>query len=75
MQNHFDREDKEYIQAETASIPLLGDAIRSLPEVPHDRLISLITNHLYSGYDLGQPFLPQYQAHVKQLIDAVTQLQ
>ena len=74
LRTRFDRADKEYIHAETASIPLLGDAIRSRPGVPRERLISLITYHLYSGYDLNQPFLPQYQAHTKRLFHAIETL-
>ena len=74
LRDHFTREDKEYIKAETAFIPLLGEAIRSLPEGKRDRLVSLMVYHLYSGYDLDQPFLPQYQAHTKRLLHAIETL-
>ena len=74
LQNHFTREDKEYIKAETAFIPLLGEAIRSLPEGKRDRLVSLMVYHLYSGYDLNQPFMPQYRAHTKRLLHAIETL-
>lgn len=30
--------------------------------------------HLYSGYDLSQPFMPQYQAHAKRLLYAIETL-
>lgn len=71
LRDHFTREDKEYIKAETAFIPLLGNAIRSLPEAKRDRLVPLMVYHLYSGYDLNQPFLPQYQAHTKRLLHTI----
>lgn len=75
LRDHFTCEDKEYIKVETAFIPLLGNAIRSLLKAKRDRLVSLMVYHLYSGYDLNQPFLPQYQAHTKRLLNAVMMLQ
>lgn len=61
-------------KGETAFIPLLGETIRSLPEARRDRLVSLMVYHLYSGYDLSQPFMPQYQAHAKRLLYAIETL-
>lgn len=70
---NFSKEAREFLKAHYRTLPVLGKAILSLGERRYKRMAFKILYYLYFGYDLEKPFLPQYQANVAALTDALAE--
>lgn len=67
MYQNFKREDREFLTAESAILPELGQMLRSMgSERVKDDLFQILYQRYYN-YDLNQPFMPQYTRNMEAL--------
>lgn len=67
MYQNFWREDREFLTAESTTLPELGLLLHTLsPEQLKENLFTILY-YRYYNYDLDQPFMPQYEKNTEQL--------
>ena len=66
---NFSKDDRAYFLAEAKALPELGRLIRAMgPKAQRDRLFQILY-YRYFNFDLGKPFLEQYQENQKALME------
>lgn len=71
VNDNFSREIRAYYQTEGELLPLIGRAAQSLGTQKFQRLAFKLLYFLYYGYNLGKPFLPQYQENARELTELI----
>lgn len=71
LSENLGREAREFYKLEHRMLPELGREVKSTDEIWLMRHMFQILYHLYFGYDLTEPFLPQYEKNVAALLDAL----
>ena len=71
MYENFTRDAREFVEAESDILPELGHLLRRLGEDGRRSTLFQVLYYRYYNYDLDQPFLPQYQANQKALLEAL----
>lgn len=67
MYQNFQREDREFLTAESTTLPELGLLLHALsPEQLKENLFQILY-YRYYNYDLDQPFMPQYEKNTERL--------
>lgn len=68
---NFTRDAREFVESESGILTELGRLLRKLGEVGRRSTLFQVMYYRYYNYDLDQPFLPQYQANQKALLEAL----
>lgn len=71
IHENLNSEDKEYLKAEHTAMILVGKLLSQVQQENRSRCLIRLVYILYSGYSLKKPFLPQYNAHLTRLIQAL----
>ena len=67
MYQNLWREDREFLTAESSTLPELGRIFRVLSPEQLERNLFHILYYRYYNYDLDQPFMPQYTRNTEVL--------
>lgn len=71
MYKNFTRDAREFVEAESSILMELGRLLRRLGEDGRQSTLFQVLYYRYYNYDLDQPFLPQYQANQKALLETL----
>ena len=74
LYRNFPREDKEFLKQQYRIIPEIGKLMRRIPEELRRASVFKILFYHYYNFDLGQPFLPQYEQNNRSLLHELRQL-
>ena len=68
LSENFKREAREFYKTEHRMLPEFGRAVKGIGEDGVIRNMFQILYYLYFGYDLTEPFLPQYENRMSALL-------
>ena len=69
------REEKEYLKLEYAAVEKMGKLMHSIPAEICEQMLFQNLYYRYYNFDLEQPFLPQYQRNICQLLEKLREVQ
>ena len=67
ISENFSKEEREYLKADYALLPLIGKAAQSIGEERFQRILFQFLFYRYFNYELDQLFLPQYHRNTQSL--------
>ncbi len=74
MKQRYSPEDREFVKLDYGAARDIARLLREIPEQDKARAIMLFQLYKYSAYDLGKPFLPQFQGNQEKLLYSLRQL-
>ena len=73
MAENFSKETRAYLRAQSYWLPKIVEKIKANGEQASRRNLFQTVYYTYYGYDLEQPFLPQYERNMKALKELLEQ--
>ncbi len=71
LYQNFTRESRDFVETEASVLSELGSLLRELGADGQKDILFQLLYYRYFNYDLDEPFLPQYKANQKALLEAL----
>lgn len=71
IHQNFPGEEREFLKSEYAFYARIGRILNSMSEKAEESCLSRIVFFCYFNYELGEPFLPQYDRNMRTLLKSL----